>query len=104
VARVHENPYEVKSPVIASEFVGTSITSTHNGTQADAERQASKNPHCLLSNYEKRGYGVVELTSDYARVDLRVLDDVRNEKSGITTLASFVVDNGKAVRFSGIER
>lgn len=98
VARVHRDPYDVDSPVVASEFVGTSISSRMGRPQAVAERHAARNPHCLLVNTEKRGYGVVELTPHQARVELRVLDEVRDPDSGISTLASFVVEDGRSVR------
>ncbi|MBF0585192.1 MAG: alkaline phosphatase D family protein [Magnetococcales bacterium] len=98
VAHVHQDPYNVRSPVIASEFIGTSISSRTGRTQEVATRHAARNPHCLLSNTEKRGYGVVELTPTRARVDLRVLDAVQDQNSPITTLATFVVEEGKAAR------
>ncbi|MBF0162120.1 MAG: alkaline phosphatase D family protein [Magnetococcales bacterium] len=98
VARVHQNPYDIRSPVIASEFIGTSISSRMGRAQATADRHAARNPHCLLSNTEKRGYGVVELTPAQAEVTLRVLDTVRDEDSPVGTLARFVVEDGKPLR------
>ncbi|MBF0295065.1 MAG: alkaline phosphatase D family protein [Magnetococcales bacterium] len=100
VARLHRDPYDIRSPVVASEFVGTSITSHMGRSQKEAERHAAQNPHTLLVNTEKRGYGVVDLTPERAEVALRVLDDPRQEDSGITTLARFVVEDGQSVRFA----
>ncbi|MBF0339618.1 MAG: alkaline phosphatase D family protein [Magnetococcales bacterium] len=98
VTRLHRDPYDANSPFVASEFVGTSIASHHGQTLEEAERKAASNPLCLLTNPEKRGYGVVELTPSQARVDLRVLKDARQENTGISTLASFVVEDGKPLR------
>ncbi|MEO5345987.1 MAG: alkaline phosphatase D family protein [Magnetococcus sp. YQC-9] len=98
VARVHRDPYDVNSPVIGSEFTGTSI-STHMGRKREsAEQEATRNPHCLLSDPTRRGYGLVELTPNRAEVDLRVLADVRDPESGISTLARFVVEDGKPMQ------
>ncbi|MEO5350496.1 MAG: alkaline phosphatase D family protein [Magnetococcus sp. YQC-3] len=98
VAQVHLDPYDVSSAVVASEFVGTSISSRAGRTQEAADKHAAKNPHCLLSHTEKRGYGVVELTAERAQVELRVLDDVRDAESKLATLARFVVEDGRPLR------
>jgi alkaline phosphatase D len=95
VANVHLDPYNVRSPLIASEFCGTSITSRNEGSQKKAEKHQDDNPHCLLVNKAKRGYGVLELNGEQAIVRLRVTDDVARLDSGISTLASFRVVNGK---------
>lgn len=98
VARVHANPYDVGSPVIANEFVGTSISSSKRVSPEELERRMADNPHCQFSNTDKRGYGVVEISPATARVDLRAVDDVRDERSGIATLASFSVADGESLR------
>lgn len=100
VARVHQDPYDIHSATLASEFVGTSISSTNGRAQEAAERHARHNPHCLLSNTEKRGYGVVELTATTTQVALRVLDDVRDPASGVSTLARFIVEDGNSLRIN----
>jgi alkaline phosphatase D len=95
VADVHQNPYDVRSPLLASEFCGTSISAGNNRPQLAAERIASANPHCLLANTEKRGYGLMDITPEQATVRLRVVNDVTRLDSGISTLATFVVENGR---------
>ncbi|KAA0911369.1 alkaline phosphatase [Pusillimonas sp. ANT_WB101] len=97
VARVHHDPYDVKSPLLASEFCGTSISSTSSRTQAQANRLMATNPHCLLDNPVKRGYGVVEITPAKMLVKLRVLDNALDVDSGVATLAQFEVADGKFV-------
>ncbi|MBF0185635.1 MAG: alkaline phosphatase D family protein [Magnetococcales bacterium] len=98
VARVHQDPYDVRSPVLASEFIGTSITSRSGRNQEATDRHAAQNPHCLLSYSEKRGYGVVEITPKKSEIILRVVENVRDEHSPVTTLARFEVMDGQPVR------
>lgn len=83
------------SPTLATEFCGTSITSVSNWTQARAERVASYNPHVRFTNVEKRGYAIAELTAKGMQVDLRVVDDVSKPQPAVSTLASFVVEDGR---------
>ena len=82
------------SPVVASEFVGTSISS--NGVPY--ERFASylkDNPHVKFFESRLRGY--VKCTADRKKwtSDLRVVNTVKHPRSTLQTLASFVVENGK---------
>jgi len=95
VANVHRDPYDVTSAVIASEFCGTSISSRNSSSLDREARIRATNPHCLLTNAEWRGYGVVEVTAKRTRVDLRVVEDIKREDSPVSTLSSFVVDRGQ---------
>ena len=95
VANVHRDPYDIRSPLIASEFCATSITSDSKIKQERLERIAATNPHCIFADSEKHGYGIVELTRKDAVVRLRVLKDVERADSQIETLAKFQVNNGQ---------
>lgn len=99
VARVHADPFDVRSPVVASEFCGTSITSRHGATPEQSERLQRRNPHCLLAEAQHRGYGVVDLTPQVATVSLRVVEDVGRADSAVRTLARFRVPAGGAVQW-----
>jgi alkaline phosphatase D len=83
------------SPVVASEFVGTSITS-----QAWAQERLNQylpdNPHMLLVDSRYRGYVRVEVTPARWTADLRSMENVQKKDAGCSTLATFVVENGKA--------
>jgi alkaline phosphatase D len=83
------------SPVVASEFVGTSITS-----QAWAQERLDKllpdNPHMKLMDSRYRGYVRVEITPGGMRADLRAMESVQTREAACNTLASFVVEDGKA--------
>jgi alkaline phosphatase D len=84
-----------EEPTIASEFVGTSITS--DGPSEKSIRKAlADNPDLIYARGDKRGYATMELTSKTCRVDFEALDDVRDPKSATRRLASFVVDDGIA--------
>jgi alkaline phosphatase D len=83
------------SPVVASEFVGTSITS-----QAWAQERLNQylpdNPHMLLVDSRYRGYVRVEVTPARWTAGLRAMDNVQKKDAGCNTLATFVVESGKA--------
>ncbi|HEU4353067.1 MAG TPA: alkaline phosphatase D family protein [Burkholderiales bacterium] len=82
------------SPVVASEFVGTSISSQHGGREWLDKRRLA-NPHILLAESRYRGYTRVEVTSRRMQVDLRAVEDVQRRETPCRTLASFVVEDGK---------
>ncbi|MEP7157573.1 MAG: alkaline phosphatase D family protein, partial [Betaproteobacteria bacterium] len=95
VAEIRRNFDDPRSPIVASEFCGTSITS-EGDPQERHDKVRAKNPHLLLSDSRHRGYTVIELTRDQARADLRVIDSEKKRDTTISTLASFVVDAGVA--------
>ena len=83
-----------RSPVVASEFVGTSITS-QAWAQERVNRLLPDNPHILLADGRYRGYTRVDVGPKAFRADLRAVDSVRQREAGCSTLASFVVEDGK---------
>lgn len=86
---------DAASPVVASEFVGTSITS-----QAPSQERLNKllpdNPHLKLLDSRFRGYVRAEVTAKSFSADLRAMQTVSRRESPCVTLASFVVEDGKA--------
>jgi alkaline phosphatase D len=84
-----------RSPIIASEFCGTSLTS-HGPKQEKLNEELPYNPHIKLARSDKRGYVTIELNEKQARAQLRVVESVDQPGSSISTLASFVVQNGRA--------
>jgi alkaline phosphatase D len=83
-----------RSPIVATEFCGTSITSQGRPqTQTDAIRR--NNPHIHLANSAKRGYVVVDLTPARFTGRLRVIDDETRRTPAISTLATFGVAAGQ---------
>ena len=47
-----------------------------------------------FADSERKGYGVVEFTPKQIQTELRVVDDVRQSKTKIETLAKFEVEAG----------
>jgi len=83
-------------PVIATEFVGTSISSDGNGQEKPAKTAAAaaENP-CVRFHNGERGYVLCTVTPTVWRSDFRVVPDVVRPGGPILTRASFVVEAGR---------
>ncbi|MES2789468.1 MAG: alkaline phosphatase D family protein [Planctomycetota bacterium] len=84
-----------ETPVIATEFVGTSISSGGNGT-ADSEKLAkllSENPGTKFLN-RQRGYVRCTLNAKDWRSDFVVVEDVTKPGAPAVNRASFIVEAG----------
>jgi len=83
-----------KSPVVATEFVGTSISSfgpsydTFAGFLPD-------NPHVHFFESRKRGYVSVDIDARQMTTRLRAISDVTDPKASVSTLKTFAIENGK---------
>ena len=64
------------SPVVATEFCGTSITS-EGAPQERIEAFRADNPHIKFANSAKRGYLSLDLTPERCTASLRVLNSVK---------------------------
>jgi alkaline phosphatase D len=78
---------------IATEFVGTSITSDGPGPGSTRSALAN-NPELLYANGEKRGYAVMDLDGRSCTVGFEALDNVKDAQSPVRRLATFVVEDG----------
>jgi len=85
-----------KAPIIATEFIGTSISSAGDGTEITDRIRAylPDNPHVHFYNGQ-RGYVRCEVTPDRWQADYRVVPYVSRPGAEIATLASFVVESGQ---------
>jgi alkaline phosphatase D len=95
VANLHAQPGRGESPVIATEFCGTSITSQG----PDAKRVQALldvNPHIRFGEGTRRGYVLVNAGRDKLVADYRVVETVKVKAAKVSTLASFTVESGKA--------
>ena len=92
-ADIHHPDRPAGAPV-AAEFVGGSITSTVNDPHWREE--ARLNPGIRFAEYEKRGYGRVDLTAKGADVRFVGLADATDVASSAATIASFHVEEGRA--------
>ena len=96
VCDVKENFNDPASRTVATELVGTSITTGGDGMdQATADRvQLAENPHIKFLN-RNRGYVRNVLTRSQWTADFRVVDIVTAPGAPIRTRASFVIEDGR---------
>jgi alkaline phosphatase D len=93
--RDFNRPPSKDNPVIATEFVGTSVTSSSRPQQRTAQ-YVEMNPHIKFGRSDKRGYMLMEVTPKETRTRFMGLDDVRDAKTAQRELAAFRVMDGKA--------
>ena len=82
------------SATLMSEIVGTSVTSESFNT-ALFNPLLPENPHIKFLDDCQRGYVLCDATKDTWRADLRAVDNVRVRNGTVSTLRTFVVENGK---------
>jgi alkaline phosphatase D len=82
------------SPTVASEFVGTSISSGADGADMTEQGETflAANPHMKFFNGQ-RGYVRVNVTEERWRSDFRVLPYVTRPGAPVSTRASYVVED-----------
>ncbi|MER5387576.1 alkaline phosphatase D family protein [Saccharopolyspora sp. NPDC002686] len=85
---------DAASPTVASEFVGTSITSGGDGADMTDEGRTmlAANPHMKFFN-SQRGYVRCTLTPELWRSDYRVVPFVERPGAEISTRATYVVED-----------
>ncbi|MDM4768099.1 alkaline phosphatase D family protein [Pelomonas sp. SE-A7] len=83
-----------ETPLLASEFCGTSISS-HGGSQDKQNQALAWNPHVLHSRTDQRGYMRFELAEGLMNAELRTVQSHWDEASAIEVQARFVVESGK---------
>lgn len=91
------------SAVVASEIVGTSITSKGDGEThaANAPQILAANPHICYEN-DHRGYFICEVNQKHMMSELRVAPMVSQPDSAVERAATFVIESDrKGVRQDG---
>ncbi len=85
-----------EDPTVATEFVGTSISSGGNGVKDRPEIAAAQaeNPFVKFLNFE-RGYVKCSVTPEQYQSDYRVVEFVDKPGAPLVTRASFLVENGQ---------
>ena len=83
------------SPVVASEFAGTSITSPAGSWQRNLAAILAENPHVKYARGDRRGYARATIDGQRFNVDLIGVDTVRKPDSRAEVLARFVVEDGR---------
>lgn len=89
-------PERPEAPVVATEFVGTSITSKGDGTEKADEAAVlrAENPGVKFFN-DERGYVRCEVTPKGWRTDFRTVPYVSRRGAPLNTRATFVVESGR---------
>ncbi len=82
------------SEVLATEFVGTSISSDC-GWAGAIKAATSANPHVKYVNPDRRGYSRCVVTPDTWRTDYRVVPSATDPVAPAVTDASWVVESGR---------
>jgi alkaline phosphatase D len=87
---------KAETPVVATEFVGTSISSGGNGLREYRGLAAlmAENP-CVKFHNRQRGYVRCTVTPGSWRSDYQVVEDITKPGAPAVTRASFVVEAGK---------
>jgi alkaline phosphatase D len=83
------------SPIVATEFVGTSISSYPAPYEVLAQTLPD-NPHVRFFESRQRGYVSVDLERAHMQVRMRVVSDAHDPKADISTLKTFAVESGRA--------
>jgi alkaline phosphatase D len=83
-----------RSPVVGSEFCGTSISS-RGPAQSRLDAALPLNPHLLYGNSRQRGSVLFQLDARTLQADLRAVDRPRDADSAVRSAARFVVEAGR---------
>ena len=87
-------PPSTQNPVLATEFCGTSVTSSSR-PQSRTLQFVDMNPHVKYGRSDKRGFMLMEVSPAATKTIFVGLDDVKLASSGAATLAQFRVEHGR---------
>jgi alkaline phosphatase D len=82
------------SKTVATEFVGTSITSD-NPPHERFQTLLPNNPHVKFMDARRHGYMALTIAPDRIDVRYQAISDRKDPKASVSTLARFVVEDGK---------
>jgi alkaline phosphatase D len=82
------------SPIVATEFVGTSISS-YGPPYDPIARLLPDSPHVHFFDSRQRGYALVDVTPDAMQVQMRAVSDAQDPKATISTFKTFAVEAGR---------
>ena len=89
-----KRPASKANPLVATEFVGTSVTSSSR-PQARTAQYLAMNPHIKYGRSDRRGYMLLEVRPTETRTRFMGLDEVRDAGTRQRELAGFRVVDGK---------
>ncbi|AZF20588.1 Alkaline phosphatase D [Pseudomonas sp. R4-35-07] len=92
---LHADANDPDSAIVATEFVGSSVTS--DGPPYEAFMKILPlNPHVKFFDSRQRGYVSVEVDAQQMLTHFRVISDPRDPAATVSALQSFVVEPGRA--------
>ena len=93
---IHRDFDQASSPVVATEFVGTSISSGGDGTDLPERNRGvmAENPFVRFCNVQ-RGYVSCSVTPQGWQSDYQIVDFVTKKDAPKRTRASFLVADGR---------
>jgi alkaline phosphatase D len=94
-ANLRLRPNDEKSPIVASEFVGTSVTSG-GVREALLTTVRASNPDIAYARSDERGYTLLDVSPDAVRCTFRTTPHPAMADARLSTQASFVVERGQA--------
>lgn len=95
---VHAVPDDPSSSRVATELVGTSITSTSDSIlMANADTIRRRNEHLRWIDFEHRGYTRVDCDDAELRAEYRVVTDPLRADSPVRVASAWVIPDGEGV-------
>ena len=101
VSGLHLKPADLDSPVVATEFVATSVSSDAR-PEDYFENIRKLNPNLLTATGLHRGYIKLDITKERLRADLVALDTVKTPDSGRKHTGFLRRGSGQADTSSGL--
>ena len=98
-ANLRLRPNDARSPIVASEFVTTSVTS-RGASEASMALLRASNPDVQHARGDERGYALIEVTALSARCDFRATPFPAQAGAQLRSQATFVTEVGRA----GVQR
>ncbi|WP_202919031.1 alkaline phosphatase D family protein [Saccharothrix deserti] len=94
---IHRDFDRPSSPVVGTEFVGTSISSNGDGEVYGPYYgpMIKHNPHIKFFDGDRRGYVRCQVDGSQLRADLRTVSTVSRRDAPESVFASFVVESGR---------
>ncbi|GBR00351.1 alkaline phosphatase D family protein [Asaia lannensis] len=93
-SEIRQRAHDPRSPVIATEFLGTSITSPGPSFEAITS-VLPLNPDIHYYDSRQRGYILADFRRDRAEIALKGLDNVRDPLSAVQDMARFIIKHGE---------
>lgn len=91
---VHAKPADLGTPVVATEFTTTSISSQPTPMKT-IDTLLNGNPNVVYGSSERRGYTRIAVSPDRMQTDFIAMQNVTSRDAGRVVEKSFVVENGR---------